>query len=132
MTFGKKELIVKTSIYFLAALDPVLDPRSARAGDLLRRWNWRHALRTALSAGAFGLLLCRVQPSEKRGKRNHHRFGALRQARTKSQETFLRRALRWALRATLLARTSRSLVIGESRSVRSCAGGIHPPNPASP
>jgi hypothetical protein len=44
-------------------LDPALDPRSAPTGDLLRRWNRLHAVRTALSAGAFGLLLFRVAAS---------------------------------------------------------------------
>jgi len=38
-------------------LDPTLDPRSAEAGDLLRRWNRLHGVRSALSAIAFGLLL---------------------------------------------------------------------------
>jgi len=41
-------------------LDPALDPRSAKAANLLRRWNRLHGVRTVLSAAAFGLLLCRV------------------------------------------------------------------------
>ena len=39
-------------------LDPALDPRGAQAGDLLQRWNRLHAVRTAFSAAAFGVLLC--------------------------------------------------------------------------
>jgi hypothetical protein len=38
-------------------LDSTLDPRSARAANLFRRWNRLHGIRTALSAAAFGLLL---------------------------------------------------------------------------
>jgi len=41
-------------------LDPALDPRSARAANLLRRWNRLHGVRTVLSAAAFGLLLYRL------------------------------------------------------------------------
>jgi hypothetical protein len=41
-------------------LSPALDPRSARAASLLRRWNRLHGVRTVLSAAAFGLLLCRM------------------------------------------------------------------------
>jgi hypothetical protein len=47
-------------------LDPTLNPGDARAGDLLRRWNRLHGVRTALSALAFGLLLWSV--SALRGK----------------------------------------------------------------
>jgi len=41
-------------------LDPALDPRSAKATNLLRRWNRLHAVRTILSAAAFALLLWSV------------------------------------------------------------------------
>jgi len=41
-------------------LDPTLDSRSPRATSLLRLWNWLHAIRSLLSAGAFGILLCRA------------------------------------------------------------------------
>jgi hypothetical protein len=41
-------------------LDPALDPQSPEAGVLLQRWNRLHAVRTVLSAAAFGLLLCRM------------------------------------------------------------------------
>jgi hypothetical protein len=44
-------------------LDPALDPQSAQAAGLLRRWNRLHGVRTALSAAAFGLLLWRVAAS---------------------------------------------------------------------
>ena len=40
-------------------LDPTLDSRSPRATSLLRRWNRLHAIRSLLSATAFGVLLCR-------------------------------------------------------------------------
>src|SRR5215472_14078906 len=43
-------------------LDPALDARSARATNLLRRWNRLHGVRTILSAAAFGLLLARLDP----------------------------------------------------------------------
>ncbi|MGA2356066.1 MAG: DUF1772 domain-containing protein [Terriglobales bacterium] len=41
-------------------LDPALDSRSPRATILLRRWNRLHAIRSVLSALAFGVLLCRA------------------------------------------------------------------------
>jgi hypothetical protein len=41
-------------------LDPKLDSRSPRAIRLLRRWNRLHAIRSFLSAVAFGVLLYRV------------------------------------------------------------------------
>ena len=41
-------------------MDSALDPMSARATTLLHRWNRLHAVRSLLSAIAFGLLLCRV------------------------------------------------------------------------
>jgi Anthrone oxygenase len=41
-------------------LDPTLDSRSSRVTSLFRRWNRLHAIRSLLSATAFGLLLCRV------------------------------------------------------------------------
>jgi hypothetical protein len=41
-------------------LNPALDPLSPDASDLLRRWNRLHAVRTLLSAVAFGLLLWRL------------------------------------------------------------------------
>ena len=41
-------------------IDPALDPHDPRATRLLRRWNQLHAVRTFLSATAFGALLCRV------------------------------------------------------------------------
>jgi hypothetical protein len=41
-------------------LDPALDAHSARAAALLSRWNRLHAVRTALGAGAFLLLVWRV------------------------------------------------------------------------
>ena len=41
-------------------LDPTLDSRSSRVTSLFRRWNRLHAIRSLLSATAFGLLLCRA------------------------------------------------------------------------
>jgi uncharacterized membrane protein len=41
-------------------LDPTLDSRSPRVTSLFRRWNRLHAIRSLLSAAAFGVLLCRV------------------------------------------------------------------------
>jgi hypothetical protein len=41
-------------------LDPDLDSQTERATMLLRRWNRLHAIRSILSAAAFGLLLYRV------------------------------------------------------------------------
>lgn len=41
-------------------LDPALDQGSAEAAALLARWGRLHAVRTALSALAFGVLLCHV------------------------------------------------------------------------
>ncbi|HXT23295.1 MAG TPA: DUF1772 domain-containing protein [Candidatus Eisenbacteria bacterium] len=41
-------------------LDPSLDASSARASELLAHWNNLHAVRSALSAAAFGLLLWRI------------------------------------------------------------------------
>jgi hypothetical protein len=41
-------------------LDPTLDSRSPRATRLLRLWNRLHALRSLLSATAFGVLLWRA------------------------------------------------------------------------
>jgi len=41
-------------------LDPALDSRSPRATSLLRLWNRLHAIRSFLSATAFGILLCRA------------------------------------------------------------------------
>jgi anthrone oxygenase-like protein len=41
-------------------LDPTLDSRSPRATSLLRRWNRLHAIRSLLSATAFGVPLCRA------------------------------------------------------------------------
>ena len=38
-------------------LNPALDAHSPRAAQLLHRWNRLHAVRTALSAAAFALLL---------------------------------------------------------------------------
>jgi hypothetical protein len=41
-------------------LNPALDASSARASELLAHWNNLHAVRSALSAAAFGLLLWRI------------------------------------------------------------------------
>ncbi len=41
-------------------LDSALDPKSARAGELLARWNRLHAVRSALSGLAFALFLARL------------------------------------------------------------------------
>jgi uncharacterized membrane protein len=41
-------------------LDPTLDSRSPRVASLFRRWNRLHAIRSLLSAAAFGVLLFRV------------------------------------------------------------------------
>jgi hypothetical protein len=41
-------------------LDPTLDSRSSRVTSLFRRWNRLHAIRSLLSATAFGVLLCRA------------------------------------------------------------------------
>jgi hypothetical protein len=41
-------------------MDSSLDPRGPEAARLLARWNRLHAVRSALSAGAFVVLLCRV------------------------------------------------------------------------
>jgi hypothetical protein len=41
-------------------LDPTLDSRSPRVTSLFRRWNRLHAIRSLLSAAAFGVLLCRT------------------------------------------------------------------------
>lgn len=41
-------------------LDPALDATSQQAAELLRHWNQLHAMRSALSAVALGLLLWRV------------------------------------------------------------------------
>ena len=41
-------------------VDPALDPRDPLAGALLVRWGRLHAVRSVLSALAFGLLLMRV------------------------------------------------------------------------
>src|SRR5579864_8560775 len=41
-------------------LDPTLDSRSPRATSLLRLWNRLHAIRSLLSATAFGVLLSRA------------------------------------------------------------------------
>jgi hypothetical protein len=41
-------------------LDPALDPRSPDASRLLVRWGRLHAIRSALSGLAFGLLLVRL------------------------------------------------------------------------
>ena len=41
-------------------LDPTLDSQSHRTTSLLRRWNRLHAIRSLLSATAFGVLLCRA------------------------------------------------------------------------
>ena len=41
-------------------LGPTLDPASAEAGALLRRWGRLHAVRSALSAAAFLLFLWRL------------------------------------------------------------------------
>lgn len=41
-------------------LDPTIDSRSPRVTSLLRRWNRLHAIRSVLSATAFGILLCRA------------------------------------------------------------------------
>jgi Domain of unknown function (DUF1772) len=41
-------------------LDPSLDPRSERAGQLLVRWGHLHAMRSILSGIAFGLFLIRL------------------------------------------------------------------------
>ena len=41
-------------------LDPTLDSRNSRVTSLFRRWNRLHAVRSLLSATAFGLLLCRA------------------------------------------------------------------------
>jgi hypothetical protein len=41
-------------------LDPTLDSGSPRVTGLFRRWNRLHAIRTILSAVAFGVLLCRA------------------------------------------------------------------------
>ena len=41
-------------------LDPTLDPRSPHATRLLVRWGRLHAIRTALSALAFGVFLVRL------------------------------------------------------------------------
>jgi Domain of unknown function (DUF1772) len=41
-------------------LDPTLDSRSSRVTTLFRRWNRLHAIRSLLSATAFGFLLCRA------------------------------------------------------------------------
>jgi Domain of unknown function (DUF1772) len=43
-------------------LDPALDPRSAKASQLLVRWGRLHATRSALSCGAFILFLTRLAP----------------------------------------------------------------------
>src|SRR5262249_27779231 len=52
-------------------LDPALDPRSAKAANLLRRWNRLHAVRTILSAAAFGLLLWSVASHGNRASHVH-------------------------------------------------------------
>ena len=41
-------------------LDPTLDSGSPRVAILFRRWNRLHAIRSLLSATAFGVLLCRA------------------------------------------------------------------------
>jgi len=41
-------------------LDPTIDSRSPRVTSLFRRWNRLHAIRSVLSATAFGILLCRA------------------------------------------------------------------------
>jgi hypothetical protein len=41
-------------------LDPTLDSRSLQATSLLRLWNRLHAIRSLLSATAFGVLLSRA------------------------------------------------------------------------
>jgi hypothetical protein len=41
-------------------LDPALDPRGSHAAVLLARWGRLHAIRSVLSALAFGLLLMRL------------------------------------------------------------------------
>jgi len=41
-------------------LDPSLDPRSARAAELLTRWGRLHAIRSVLSTVAFVVLLIRL------------------------------------------------------------------------
>jgi hypothetical protein len=41
-------------------LDPTLDSQSPRATNLLRLWNRLHAIRSFLSATAFGILLYRA------------------------------------------------------------------------
>ena len=41
-------------------LDPALDARSERAAALLVRWNRLHAVRSALSAAGFALMLWRL------------------------------------------------------------------------
>jgi len=41
-------------------LDPTLDSQSPRATSLLRLWNRLHAIRSLLSATAFGVLLSRA------------------------------------------------------------------------
>jgi hypothetical protein len=41
-------------------LDPTLDSRSPRVTSLFRRWNRLHAIRSLLSAMAFGVLLFRA------------------------------------------------------------------------
>jgi hypothetical protein len=41
-------------------LDPTLDARSERAAALLARWNRLHAVRSALSAAGFTLMLWRL------------------------------------------------------------------------
>jgi uncharacterized membrane protein len=41
-------------------LDPTLDSRSPRVASLFRRWNRLHAIRSLLSATAFGVLLCQA------------------------------------------------------------------------
>jgi hypothetical protein len=41
-------------------LDPTLDSGSPRVAILFRRWNRLHAIRSLLSATAFGVLLCQA------------------------------------------------------------------------
>jgi hypothetical protein len=41
-------------------LDPSLDPRSARAAELLARWGRLHMTRSGLSSAAFVLFLLRM------------------------------------------------------------------------
>jgi hypothetical protein len=49
-------------------LDSALDPQSAQAADLLRRWNRLHGVRTALSAASFSLFLWCVAASGEVGR----------------------------------------------------------------